>query len=114
MSLQEQQQLELISSEILEFELSQNPDKLRRTYVAEVLSSATITIRVNDRIQTRARELEARGIRGMDALHLACAEAARVDTFCSCDDRLLRKARTIVGLHVRVVSLLELVEELVK
>jgi len=80
----------------------------------EVLSGVATVIQVDEAIHARARELEASGIRGMDALHLACAEAAGVNYFSSCDDRFLRKARTIVGLGVTVVSLLELVEELAR
>ena len=114
LSLHEERQIELISSEILEFELNQNPDRLRRTYVAEVLSGVATVIQVDEAVHARARELETTGIRGMDALHLACAEAAGVNYFSSCDDRFLRKARTIVGLGVTVVSLLELVEELAR
>lgn len=114
LSLHEQQRILLISSEVLEFELAQNPDPLRRMYVAEVLSDAEIRVQVDTVVHMRARELEASGLRGMDALHLACAEAAHADYFCSCDDRLLRRARTIKNLRVRVVSLLELAEEITK
>ena len=88
--------------------------RLCQTYVAEVLSGVAIVIRVSDAIHTLAQKLEADGIRGMDALHLACAEAAGSNYFCSCDDRFLRRARAVAGLHVRVVSLLELVEELAR
>jgi len=54
------------------------------------------------------------GFKGADALHLACAEAAQVDYFCSCDDRLIRRAKTVQSLQVKVVSPLELAEEIVK
>jgi predicted nucleic acid-binding protein len=47
-----------------------------------------------------------------DALHLAAAEYAGVDCFVTCDDRLLKRARRI-GFPVRVVSPLELLEEVV-
>lgn len=63
-------------------------------------------------IRVRAKELEADGLRGVDAVHVACAEAVGADYFCSCDDRLLRRARTIEGLRVKVVSLLALAGEL--
>jgi predicted nucleic acid-binding protein len=47
-----------------------------------------------------------------DALHLASAEAARAELFCTCDDRLLKKARKIEGLQTRVVSPLEAIGEI--
>jgi predicted nucleic acid-binding protein len=34
-----------------------------------------------------------RGIKPMDAVHVALAEAAGVDFFCSCDDGLVRKLK---------------------
>jgi predicted nucleic acid-binding protein len=50
----------------------------------------------------------------LDALHLASAEAAQVDYFCTCDDRLLKKAKTVHDLKTVVVSPIELAEELEK
>lgn len=112
LSVWEQKRIELISSEALEFELAQNPDPVRRAYVTEILSGAGIMVRVDHAIRVRAKELEADGLRGMDAVHVACAEAVGADYFCSCDDRLLRRARTVEGLRVKVVSLLALAGEL--
>jgi hypothetical protein len=37
---------------------------------------------------------------------------AEVDYFCTCDDRLLRRAKSISDLHTPIVSPLELVEAL--
>ena len=46
---------------------------------------------VNEKIRERARELEKQGLRSMDALHLACAEAAETDCFLTCDDRIVKR-----------------------
>ena len=52
------------------------------------------------------RELTTLGQRAFDALHLACAEAAGVDLFVTCDDRLLAAAgRLGAALKVRVQEL---------
>ena len=67
---------------------------------------------VTDAIEMRARNLLTYRVKPMDALHLACAEAASVRYFCTCDDRLLKRAKGIADLRVNVVSPLELVEEL--
>ena len=32
-------------------------------------------------------------IKGMDSLHLACAEKMRVDYFITCDDRMIKRYR---------------------
>jgi len=48
----------------------------------------------------------------LDSLHLASAEAAGADLFCTCDDRLLKKVKTIEGLKARAVSPLEAIGEI--
>jgi predicted nucleic acid-binding protein len=35
--------------------------------------------------------LEQAGVKALDALHLACAEAAGAERFLTCDDRLIRR-----------------------
>ena len=113
LALSERQQVELVSSDALDFEIGRNPDPERRTFVSQVLSGAALLIEVDGDITACAKRLEADGFKGMDALHIACAEAANVDFFCSCDDRLVRKARSMHGLQVEVVSLLELAGRIV-
>ena len=113
LSLSERQQVELVSSEALDFEIGRNPDPERRIFVSQALSGAALLIGVDADITARAQRLESDGLKGMDALHMACAEAANADFFCSCDDRLLRKARSIHALQVEVVSLLELAGRIV-
>jgi len=46
---------------------------------------------VTESILSRAEDLEQQGLKPIDALHLACAEAARVDCFLTCDDRVIRR-----------------------
>jgi len=48
----------------------------------------------------------------LDALHLASAEEAEADYFCTCDDRFLKRAKTFNDLRTKVVTPLELIEEL--
>jgi len=48
----------------------------------------------------------------LDALHLSSAEEARADYFCTCDDRLLAKAKAVRDIKTLVVSPLELIKEL--
>ncbi|MCS7222906.1 MAG: PIN domain-containing protein, partial [Anaerolineae bacterium] len=52
------------------------------------------------------------GIKPLDALHLALAETGRVDYFCTCDDRLRKQVQRIEDLAVRVVSPIELIQEI--
>ena len=112
LTLLELGEIELISSEILLFEMGRNPNRIRRDYALEVLSKAKTFVMLNEQVEERARELERLGIKPLDALHLASAEAARADYFCTCDDKLFRRARRISDLKTRIVSPIELVKEI--
>lgn len=103
--------IELISSEALLFEVNRNPNLTRRDYVLEVLSKANEFVEVDEQVEKRAKEFNAIGIKPLDALHLALAEKARVDYFCTCDDRFMKKAKSI-AVKTKVVSPLELIKEL--
>jgi predicted nucleic acid-binding protein len=102
----------LITSDVLEFEAGQTPPGPRKTWLETVLLAASEYVPMSANIDVRAAELEARGLKNIDAIHVASAEAAQADVFCTCDDRLLRVARTQTDLRTRVVSPLELIQEL--
>ena len=80
--------------------------------MTEVLAQAPIFVELSDQIEQRAQELEQRGIKAFDALHLASAEAKQADYFCSCDDRLVRKAKMLPDVTTRIVTPLELPQEI--
>ncbi|MBK9940651.1 MAG: PIN domain-containing protein [Kouleothrix sp.] len=107
----EQAHLSLISSDILVFENEQNPHPQRRTFVAEVLKTAPEHIALSDAITQRAQLFASQGVKAIDAMHLAAAEDAAVDYFCTCDDRLLRRARTLSNLPFKSVSPIEFFQE---
>lgn len=104
-------QIALISSEVLSLEVDQNPQPQGKAYVVSVLQNASEVVVVSEEVRKRAKILESRGFRAYDALHVASAEAGRVDFFCTCDDRVLKKSRQQTDLTVRVVSPLELANE---
>jgi len=85
----------LVISSVLEFENSRNPFSLRREWVERCLQQATAYQRADEAIRRRAEKLEKHGLKAIDALHVACAEAADAEYFLTCDDRLLRKHRLI-------------------
>lgn len=111
LALCESGEVEMISSEVLLFETARNPNMARREYAWGVLSKAKQFVTVSEPLEKRARELNALTFQPLDALHLASAEEASADYFCTCDDRLLRKARAVGGLKVKVISPVDLVEE---
>jgi len=102
--------VELVASDALLFESERNPNLDRREYALAVLSQAKTFVALNEQVEKRAKELSHVGLRPLDALHLASAEVAQADYFCTCDDRLLRQVKGIAGLEVQVVSPIELVE----
>jgi len=102
--------VELISSTVLELETQRNPLPIRREHGEQILGQATRIVIVDEQIEQRSRHFVQMGIKIMDAFHLASAEAAGADYFCTCDDRFLRRAKTIAGLQTSVVSPLELIE----
>jgi len=104
--------IELVSSEALQFEIGRNPNMTRQEYALEVLSKAQTFVMLTEAVEKRARQLDQLGIGPLDALHLASAEEAKADYFCTCDDRLLRKARNSPDLQTKVISPVELIKEL--
>jgi predicted nucleic acid-binding protein len=105
-------EIDLISSEALTFEFEKNPLTARRDYAISALASATVRVAVNDKIENRADEFVHHGIHPLDALHLASAEEAGADYFCTCDDRFFKLARSVENLKTFPVTPLELIEEL--
>jgi len=69
-------------------------------------------LEVDKDVEERAAVLVKRGIKAMDAVHVALAKAAGADCFCSCDDRLLRKLRRMKDVQLKLASPLELIEKL--
>jgi predicted nucleic acid-binding protein len=102
---------ELVSSEALQYEMQQSPWPARREHARAVLATAHAVVAVDLAVETRAQELVAVGFKPLDAVHLACAESAAVDYFCTCDDRLLRRAKQTGGIKVKAVSPMELIQE---
>lgn len=104
-------QLNLVSSEVLVFEVKQNSKIIRREFGLEVLSKATSFVDLDEEIEKRAKALNEFGIKPLDALHLASAEAIEADYFCTCDDKFLKSAQKVENLKTTVVSPIELIEE---
>ena len=112
LALVEAGELELLSSDALIFETARIPHPTRQEYALEVLSRASTVLTLSDGVEERARGLAATGLRPLDALHLAFAEEAHAAYFCTCDDRLLARGKSVAEPWTRVVSPIELIGEL--
>lgn len=106
--------IELVSSEALVHETEQNPLPIRREHGYSVLAKAKTTLNVTTSVKERASQFLQHGIEPLDAVHLALAEASKVDYFCTCDDQLARKAKRTRDLQVKIISPLDLIQEIEK
>ncbi len=114
LGLVESGQVEMLSSDALEFEINRMPDAERQSRAREMLKLASQTLKLVDEVLTHARQLNDLGVKTVDSLHLAFASWARVDFFCTCDDKLVRKAKKVNSLNTTVVTPLQLIVEVVK
>ena len=83
--------IDFAASDVLQFENAFNPYEERQIFVNLCIRKAVAVQEVKQEILYRAQELEATGIKGLDALHIACAEALKADYFLTCDDRLIKR-----------------------
>src|SRR5439155_19579235 len=91
LTLIEAGEAKLIRSPIHDLENGRSPFLLRRRWIEKCLRLAEASVALNHAIKSRALALEQAGVKALDALHLACAEAAGAERFLTCDDRLIRR-----------------------
>jgi predicted nucleic acid-binding protein len=100
---------ELVSSSVLEYENGRNPYPIKQEAMNRSLKTAQLRQEVNEPIQQRAEQLEHNGLKAIDALHVACAEAMGSDWFITCDKRLINRCS---GLTMKVVNPVDFVLEM--
>ncbi|MBU1154074.1 PIN domain-containing protein [bacterium] len=103
---------DLITSDVLRFEIRNCQNVVRREYAEDILRKARIDISLTEEIRKHAVELEGFGFRGVDALHLASAKAGNADFFCTCDDEIIKKAKSMKANKIKVLSPIDLIKEL--
>jgi predicted nucleic acid-binding protein len=81
----------LVCSPIHLLENSRNPLAVRRLWIERCLDRARHRVALTEAIRLRAHSLEAMGIKPLDALHVAAAEAEGATHFITCDDRVIRR-----------------------
>ncbi len=105
-------QAELLSSEALLYEGEQSSLPIRKEHTFAVLAKAKGIITVAAKEKSRAANFMTFGIKPLDALHMALAESGNADYFCTCDEKLLRNAKRVKDLTVKVVNPVELAQEI--
>jgi predicted nucleic acid-binding protein len=85
----------LLSSGIIDFELSRLNDKERFERVHILYGVAREYLMLSQIAEQRAKYFRQFGVKAFDSLHLALAEIHKADIFLTTDDRLLRIANKI-------------------
>ena len=93
-------EIEYAWSEVLDFEIGRSRFIDRKLQIAPWANGAALHVNLNEDIRLRAKEFEAAGVKAIDALHLACAEAAGCDWFFTTDKGILSKARPLASMRV--------------
>jgi predicted nucleic acid-binding protein len=87
--------IELVSSSVLEYENSRNSFVVNQQSMERYLQMASLRVLIDENIRNRAEQLEKEGIKSIDALHVACAEASQSDYFITCDRRLINRCHNL-------------------
>lgn len=104
--------LDLATSDVLRMEAVRSTATERQNMVLEALATARSHIAIDAACRRRAAALRSAGLPVSDALHVACAELALADWFCTCDDRLIKKLQKLPGLSLRVGGPVALLAEI--
>lgn len=86
-------ELELVTSYMLEYENGKNRFSHKRQAISDYMStneSYYVGIERNEEAKKIAEGIMATGVKGIDALHIACAILAGSDYFITTNDRLLK------------------------
>ena len=87
-----EKKLDLVTSYVLDYENSRNPNASRRDTISDFFENAVeyIGSDKNDEILPIAKKIQATGVKTADSCHVACAEYAGCDYFLTTDDRILK------------------------
>ena len=100
----------IVTSDYLSLELNRNPDPAKRADSLSMFAYAGLHLSASEAVARRAEEMEAIGIRGFDALHIAAAEASGCDYLVTTDSGLLKKSKRHSGqLAIKVLNPIEII-----
>lgn len=106
--------LMILSSPVVRMEIDKFSNEDKREKVLALYSLANPEIPFTDKIKTRAEEIRAKSsVRLMDSLHVATAEAGKVDAMLTTDDKLI-KACSKLDLGVQVMNPVTFLLEMAK
>lgn len=104
----------LLNSDTISYKVSRIPDAERRAKVNSIISMAKEHIQIDENVIERAKQIQKLGVKGFDALHVACSEKGKADIFLTTDDQLLKKLhQRPVKVKVRVSNPLDWIREVI-
>ena len=103
--------LELVNSFALQYENSKNTKIENMLRISDILEYSKNYISYDKWILERSIQLEKYGLKGMDAIHIACAEKAKADFFITCDDGLIKKLEKIDKIEVAYYNIIDFVSK---
>ena len=92
-SMIEKGELQLVSSYMLDYEVSRNPYEARQKTIRSLIDeNAGVYVDKSYEVEaeTLAENIKSTGVKSADALHVACAMIAECDYMLFTDDRLLK------------------------
>ena len=92
--------IDYVWSSVLDFEIKKSRFVDRTARILPWKHGASADVKVDEGIRLRARDFEAAGVKPIDALHVACAEAAACDWFFTTDKDLLKKAHGLSPMRI--------------
>ncbi|MDR0654177.1 MAG: hypothetical protein LBG12_12850 [Synergistaceae bacterium] len=92
----------LLSSDIIDYELSQMSDGDKLKQVEEYRSISREQLSLSIDVENRARYFQQFGVKLYDSYHLAIAELGQADIVLTVDNRFLRNAKKIDDLKVAI------------
>ena len=92
--------VEYVWSDALDYELGQSPNFQEPDMIAPWKNNAVEMVPVDDALICRGEEIERYGLKAMDAIHVACAEAASCDWFLTTDRGITKKLHAIGGMRI--------------
>ena len=98
----------IVGSRAVTAEMENNRNAVKRDISEKVYRGAIAgEVSISAEVIARAQELESKGLRSMDARHLAAAEAAKADYLLTTDLRFIKKCGRPNITTVRVISPLD-------
>ncbi len=105
--------VQLLSSDVLQFEVSRIINTHRKSDAEAILRLAGRVAPIDESTRILGEKIIATGIKPFDALHAAVAIENNAGYFCTCDDKLLKMLKRLtIACSTQFLSPLELILEI--